>query len=174
VRRWIAFDPHECRTCRVCEAMCAIYHEGAARPALARINVVFDEFATSMQLDASSCIEATVCLQCADAPCIPACPAGALYRDPETGAVRVDVDPDSRSACIGCMRCRTACPWDVPKRHPERKVAIKCDLCAGRKEGPLCVEVCPLSGKALRVLSATDIAHACSVSEPPLAAETLP
>jgi Fe-S-cluster-containing dehydrogenase component len=146
--------------------MCAIYHEGAAQPALARINVVFDECAPAaqaagaVQLDASSYVEATICLQCANAPCIAACPTGSLYRDPENGAVCVDADPDSPSACIGCMRCRKACPWDVPKRHPERKVALKCDLCAGRVEGPLCVEVCPLSGKALRVESAAAVAEA--------------
>jgi Fe-S-cluster-containing dehydrogenase component len=160
LRRWIAFDARWCRTCRLCETACAIYHEGAAQPALARIHVTFDEFAPSSAPDeppieepaaAERFVSAAVCLQCADAPCIPACPTGALARDPQTGAVTVDVDPELETACIGCMRCRKACPWDVPRRHPALKVAIKCDLCAGREGGPLCVELCPLSGKALRV-----------------------
>jgi carbon-monoxide dehydrogenase iron sulfur subunit len=159
VRRWIAFDAAWCRTCRVCETMCALYHEGAARPALARIHVTFDEFPAPGSLTvpvkeptaARQFVSATVCLQCADAPCIAACPTGALARETRTGAVLVDTDPGSPTACIGCMRCRQACPWDVPQRHPERKVALKCDLCAGRAGGPLCVEMCPLSGKALRV-----------------------
>jgi Fe-S-cluster-containing dehydrogenase component len=156
-RRWIAFDAQWCRTCRVCETACAIAHEGAARPALARIHVTFDVFAAEVAgaiedpATAERFVSATVCLQCAGAPCIPACPTGALSRDPRTGAVVVDTDPDSASTCIGCMRCRSACPWDVPQRHPERKTAIKCDLCADRESGPLCVEMCPLSGKALRV-----------------------
>jgi carbon-monoxide dehydrogenase iron sulfur subunit len=164
-RRWIAFDAQWCRTCRVCETICAIAHEGAARPALARIHVTFDEFPTPTgqpvnvedPAAAGHFVSATVCLQCADAPCIPACPTGALARDARTGAVIVDTDPDSATACIGCMRCRTACPWDVPQRHPERKVAIKCDLCAGRAGGPVCVEMCPLSGKALRVEEEQDV-----------------
>jgi Fe-S-cluster-containing dehydrogenase component len=149
--------------------MCAIVHEGAARPALARIQVTFDEFpsptasptgepvgapiAVEEPAAAARYVSGTVCLQCADAPCIPACPTGALARDAQTGAIAIDVDPDSATACMGCMRCRKACPWDVPRRHPEIKVAVKCDLCAGREGGPACVQMCPLSGKALRVAS---------------------
>jgi carbon-monoxide dehydrogenase iron sulfur subunit len=178
IRRWIAFDAAWCRTCRVCETMCAIYHEGAARPALARIHVTFDEFPDSVTVPvkepaaARQFVSATVCLQCADAPCISACPTGALSRDARTGAVLVDTDSGSPTACIGCMRCRQACPWDVPQRHPEHKVALKCDLCAGRAGGPVCVEMCPLSGKALRVEqdgkdermgTGMLIGHACSV-----------
>jgi len=164
MRRWIAFDAQWCRTCRVCETVCAITHEGAARPALARIHVTFDEFPAGVPpvaAEIASWIEepaaaehfvsGTVCLQCADAPCLEACPTCSLSRDARTGAILVDADPGSETACTGCMRCRTACPWGVPVRHPERKVALKCDLCAGREGGPVCVEVCPLSGKALRV-----------------------
>ena len=135
----VVFDPSWCRTCRVCEVMCSITKEGAAHPALARINITFDEFREHDP------IAATLCYQCVDAACMEACPVEALSRDAYTGAVLVDEE-----RCTGCMRCRRACPWDVPKRHPERKVALKCDLCSERAEGPLCVRMCPLSGKALR------------------------
>ena len=164
--------------------MCAIYHEGAARPALARIRVTFDEFpqATSESVAiedpaaALDFVSASVCLQCADAPCVEACPTHSLSRDARSGAIVVDTDPDSETACIGCMRCRRACPWDVPVRHPEHKVAVKCDLCAEREGGPLCVEMCPLSGKALRVeqeqaghsdrTAPAAVGHASSVTHP--------
>ena len=139
-RQRIVFDPQWCRTCRVCEAMCSLAQEGAAQPALARINVFFDEF------NEDEPVTASYCFQCEEAACLEACPAEAMFRDPQTGAVLVDEE-----RCIGCMACRRACPWDVPKRHPERKVAIKCDLCHGREGGPLCVAMCPLSGKALRL-----------------------
>ena len=119
--------------------MCSIGHEGTASPALARINVYFDEFREQAPISAS------ICFQCADAPCVEACPKDAMARDERTGAVVID-----EKRCIGCMLCQKACPWDVPKRHTERRIAIKCDLCAGRAGGPLCVEMCPLSGKALR------------------------
>ena len=135
----IIFDPASCRACKVCEISCSIYHEGKASASMARINIRFDEF------QETDPISATICFQCEDAPCIEACPVDALSRDARTGAVIVDEE-----LCVGCMQCRDACPWDVPKRHPEKRLAIKCDLCNDREEGPLCVEVCPLSGKALR------------------------
>jgi Fe-S-cluster-containing dehydrogenase component len=116
-----------------------VAHEGAAQPSLARINVLFDEF------DEKEPVTAHYCFQCAEAACLESCPAEAMFRDPRTGVVLVDED-----RCIGCMACRRACPWDVPKRHPERKVAIKCDLCHDCVDGPLCVAMCPLSGRALR------------------------
>lgn len=106
---------------------------------MARINIRFDEFR------ATDPISATVCFQCQDAPCIEACPVDAISRHARTNAVIIDEE-----RCIGCMQCRNACPWDVPKRHPHKRMAIKCDLCSERKGGPLCVEVCPLSDKALR------------------------
>lgn len=135
----VVFDPAWCRTCRVCEVMCSIGKAGAAQPALARINVFFDEFQEEDPISAS------ICFQCADAACMEVCPKDAMSRDERTGAVLID-----KKRCIGCMLCQKACPWDVPKRHPECKVAIKCDLCIDRTNGPLCVEMCPLSGKALR------------------------
>jgi len=135
----LVFDPQQCRTCRVCEVTCAIVHEGQARPSLARINIFFDEFAEI------SPISASFCLQCEDAPCIEACRLGAMSRDPRTGAVLINEE-----LCVGCMLCQRACPWDIPKLHPEKKIAIKCDLCSDRPEGPACVQACPLAGKALR------------------------
>ena len=135
----VIFNPASCRTCKVCEISCSIYHEGKASASMARINIRFDEF------QETDPISATICFQCEDAPCIEACPVDALSRDARTGAVIIDEE-----RCVGCLQCRDACPWDVPKRHPQQRIAIKCDLCSEREEGPLCVEVCPLSGKALR------------------------
>ncbi|MFH1086026.1 MAG: 4Fe-4S dicluster domain-containing protein [Chloroflexota bacterium] len=137
----IAFDPAWCRTCRVCEVACAIAREGQARPAVARINVYYDEFREADP------IWAVVCYQCADAPCLDACPVGAMSRHAATGAVLIDAE-----SCIGCLQCANACPWGIPKLHPERGIAIKCDLCSDRGDGPMCVRLCPLKGKALRYL----------------------
>ncbi len=135
----VVFDYHFCRTCRVCEAVCSIHKEGQARPAVARIAILFDEFATANPLSA------TICAQCEEAPCIGACRVGAMTRHPDTGAVLISDDK-----CTGCMLCRKACPWQIPQRHPDRRKALKCDLCYDRAQGPLCVQMCPLSGKALR------------------------
>ena len=135
----LIFDPQCCRTCRVCEVVCAIGKEGQARPAVARINITYNEF------ERVNPIAAQLCAQCEDAPCMDACRVGAMTRDARTGAVVI-----LQEKCVGCMRCAKACPWRVPKQHPDRKKALKCDLCSERVEGPLCLEFCPLKGKALR------------------------
>jgi len=134
----LVFNPQSCRTCRVCELVCSIIHEGVASPGLARLNIHFYEF------EPENPVSATICHQCEDAPCIAACPADAMTREPDTGAVII-LD----HLCVGCMECRDACEWGVPKLHPALNIAIKCDLCTGRAGGPVCVEFCPVSGLAL-------------------------
>ena len=51
-------------------------------------------------------------------------------------------------ACTGCKACLAACPVGAMDMLPlaslpGRKVAGKCDLCAGRPAGPACLAVCP-------------------------------
>lgn len=138
-RRPLVFSPDWCRACRACEVACSIAKEGEARPALARMNLHYDEF------EPVAPITATLCFQCEDAACLEDCPVEAISRDGRSGALVID-----EGECTGCMACEAACPWGVPKYHPEKGVAIKCDLCQGRAEGPACVEACPLAGRALK------------------------
>jgi len=80
------------------------------------------------------------CMHCEDAPCLMACPTGAIRRDLATGAVVVAAD-----LCIGCHSCSMACPFGVPRFRTDGTMQ-KCDLCSERlKAGldPACVRVCP-------------------------------
>ena len=86
------------------------------------------------------------CRHCNPAPCMAACLAGAILRDPERDTVLVNPDK-----CINCASCAMACPYGVIRFHedrtapPEKTVAVKCDNCDQRQaEGliPACVEVC--------------------------------
>jgi anaerobic dimethyl sulfoxide reductase subunit B (iron-sulfur subunit) len=85
------------------------------------------------------------CMHCEDAPCLLACPTGALQRESGTEVVRVQAE-----LCIGCHSCSIACPFGVP-RYGADGTMQKCDLCSERlKSGlePACVRVCPT--RALR------------------------
>lgn len=85
------------------------------------------------------------CMHCEDAPCLLACPTGALRRDAATRAVRVEA-----ALCIGCHSCSIACPFGAPRFGPDGTMQ-KCDLCSERLAHGLeaaCVRVCPT--KALR------------------------
>jgi Fe-S-cluster-containing hydrogenase component 2 len=126
-----------CSGCRACMVACVAHHEGGFGTAAARIHVV--------KLEALGIDQPHVCRQCGtvqgavSAPCVAACPVGALSKDAGTGAIGVDVDPASASACIGCAACVDACPFGVAALHPETGTALICDLCGG---DPACVKRC--------------------------------
>jgi Fe-S-cluster-containing dehydrogenase component len=84
-----------------------------------------------------------ICRQCSDPHCLPACPTGAMALD-ERGVVTIEED-----VCIGCGACADACPFDTIFPHEVSHRYLKCDLCAGRTEGPLCVQLCPAGALAL-------------------------
>jgi Fe-S-cluster-containing dehydrogenase component len=84
--------------------------------------------------------QVTRCNQCADAPCVAACPTGAMFTRPD-GIVDFDKD-----ICIGCKACMAACPYDAIFINPADHCAEKCNFCAHRLEvglEPACVVVCP-------------------------------
>lgn len=82
-----------------------------------------------------------LCMHCQDAPCLDACPTGALFRHQDG---RVDVDHD---ACCGNKACIAACPYGAIYTDPTTGQADKCDLCSHRTEvgkDPACVDACPV------------------------------
>lgn len=87
------------------------------------------------------------CRHCEDAPCLAACPTGAIYRGPNSETpVLMD-----RERCIGCKICMLICPFGVIDISRDGRAMIKCDLCIDRTEAgeePACVAACPT--KALR------------------------
>jgi Fe-S-cluster-containing dehydrogenase component len=89
---------------------------------------------------AGRAFQVTRCNQCADAPCVAACPTSAMYARPD-GIVDFD-----KQACIGCKACIAACPYDAIFINPDDHCAEKCNFCAHRLEvglEPACVVVCP-------------------------------
>ena len=92
------------------------------------------------------------CMHCDDAPCMIACPTGAVFRDTETRLVGAD-----KSKCIGCHSCVMACPFGAPKFDSDGKME-KCTGCSIRVENgliPACVRICPV--KALKYDAAESI-----------------
>ncbi len=80
-------------------------------------------------------VDPRVCRQCGNAPCVAACPEGALGRDVSTGAVTWDGD-----LCKRCWTCSSACPFEAVLGEECGDSPRICDLCGGE---PRCVEVCP-------------------------------
>jgi formate dehydrogenase iron-sulfur subunit len=81
-----------------------------------------------------------VCKHCANAPCLEACPTGAIFRT-EFDSVVVQQD-----ICNGCGYCVPACPFSVVDLDPNEGKAQKCTLCYDRMKGglePACAKACP-------------------------------
>jgi Fe-S-cluster-containing hydrogenase component 2 len=146
----VQVDASLCLACRECEVACSLAHERACNPHLARLRIVFDDFAPGLPA-----IE--LCKQCDWPACYYACLSkwgeAAIVVDAQSGARVIATDK-----CRGCGSCLRACP--LTPEHPviqfktvgRKRIYIKCDLCAGRPQGPACVQVCP--GGALTLVTA--------------------
>lgn len=123
----VVVDYKKCSGCRLCEVTCSMRGGNPLRPSESRIRVL--SFSPGVDIT-------VVCRQCEVAPCISACPVGALQRDEKTGAVTLE-----EATCTGCQACIPACPAEAIFLNERRGLALKCDLCGG---SPKCVGSCPL------------------------------
>ena len=132
----IAFHQDKCDGCGKCVEACAEACEGTPAPERSRIQLVPEGEERWL---------VTLCRQCAQPRCVPACPAGALSKDPETGVVAWDGE-----RCVDCGLCTLACPYaGVTWNETEGRV-MKCDLCGG---DPACVKSCPRGALELTAAS---------------------
>lgn len=125
VRQRIALDLDSCIECRTCAAAC-FYGRG--------------EMPTVRFAHVGAAMLPAVCRQCADAPCVAACPREAMVRD-EHGVVRRRM-----FRCTGCESCVRACPFGVLTGETFGGAIAKCDLCHDRlaqDQSPRCVASCP-------------------------------
>ena len=147
---YLLVDTKKCSGCMSCMMACSLAHEGGINLSHARIQIKKNVFGRYPDDD----IEQYVCRQCVDAPCVTACPVGALAPDPQTGVRVIDEEK-----CIGCRKCIKACKYQ-PSRiaiDVQRRKALKCDLCQNTpylngKGGPkglqACIQACNLGAIA--------------------------
>jgi anaerobic carbon-monoxide dehydrogenase iron sulfur subunit len=123
----IQVDLAKCSGCKLCEMACSFHFERECSISKSRIKILRDdEFGDHL---------VQFCTQCAEAPCIPACPTDAFYRDSKSGVVQWD-----EVKCNGCGVCLPACPVGALFMDRKKNIVFKCDLCGG---DPECVKFCP-------------------------------
>jgi len=132
-------DHEKCTGCRLCELVCAVWHDGISNPARSRIRV--------MKWEAEGLYIPMTCQQCQDAPCLNVCPVKAISQEEETGRITVDYD-----TCIGCRSCVSICPFGAMSFNTIDRRVLKCDHCDG---DPQCVRFCEV--KAVDFVEANDV-----------------
>jgi Fe-S-cluster-containing dehydrogenase component len=133
VEEMIWVEPGKCTGCRICEMICS-FRDSTFNPAESLVKVVKKE---EEGIDLP-----ILCFHCPDPACVPACPAGAIERDP-SGIVKIDP-----ALCSGCRTCLEECPYGAIR--PLKDQVGKCDFCGG---GALCVKWCPTGALSLRTAS---------------------
>ena len=143
-------DAEHCVGCRQCEFACAVEHSKSK----SAMRAVFEDPLPKprIHVEAGPWMGTSFpnkCRHCDPAPCVRACPTGAMYRYQAHDVVLVAQDK-----CIACAMCAMVCPFDVVTFHPAvnghgpRIVATKCDGCVERVEAgqqPACAEACKTS-----------------------------
>ncbi len=136
----IFIDISRCTACKSCEIACAVAHSKNKN----LFEAIFEKPAPRKRVyvePANSHSYPSRCMHCKDAPCVIACPNGAMHRDESTGIVLVNQD-----RCMGCMMCAMVCPFGAVTLDNDGKKAVKCDFCFERQEEgklPACVQACP-------------------------------
>lgn len=145
-RSLLVIDQDSCVRCGHCAWSCATSHDDG----VARLVRRGDKVVSGEAEQASSLLLPNSCQHCENPACMIDCPTGAIGRDPRGDVfIREEI-------CIGCGNCAKGCPWDniqmasrsATKKALSATVAVKCDVCNGRDEGPACVAACPVQAIA--------------------------
>ena len=147
-RSLLVIDQESCVRCGHCAWSCASVHDDGVSRLVRRGDKVVSKLEGG---GTASLLLPNSCQHCENPSCMPECPTGAIGRDPR-GEVFIRED-----LCTGCGNCAKGCPWDNIQMaarltvetgvfgsvggSPE--VAVKCDLCSDRADGPACVASCP-------------------------------
>ena len=126
----IRVDAGLCRDCQACTLACSLTHEGECNLSLARLLVIKDMARYEFHIQ--------ICQHCDSPDCMAACPNEAMRRDDRGVVIIVEEE------CIRCGACLASCPYHAIFYYEAGDRYLKCDLCAGRESGPVCVELCPV------------------------------
>ena len=141
------FDASTCIGCKACEIACK---EKYNLPGGIRWRQVTDYGGGDWQVEDDGSVShdgiftyyvSHTCMHCQDAPCIPVCEPGSLYKREEDGVVLLDA-----STCTGCRLCEPTCPWDALHFDKQTGLATKCDFCVddiAEGKQPACIHICP-------------------------------
>ena len=144
MRYGMAIDLRRCSGCQTCSTSCklannlpidAFYCLVHTKPGLDDASMRQEQFqdtAYGTYPDDLSRVHVPMsCQHCSKPACVDVCPTGASHVDEGTGIVLVD-----SQACIGCLSCVSACPYDV-RVHYEGEPSYTLGFAVGEKDAPM-------------------------------------
>ena len=168
MNRFVIAEPKLCIGCNTCMAACTLVHKVEGLQSHPRLTVVRNGTATAPIL----------CRNCEDAPCAKVCPVNAITQSGDAVVLNevtcigcklcaiacpFGAITPSGTGILGVATLYNQLDYTAGRgAHPAgldpilawepgvRSVAVKCDLCDFREQGPECVRVCPT--KALFVV----------------------
>lgn len=139
------FDADSCSGCKACQVACKDKHDHNPGILWRRVYEITGGewkrregiwephvFAYNLSI---------ACNHCQAAPCLTACPTGAIVKEPG-GIVHIISE-----RCMGCRYCQWACPYGALQYDAQAGKMTKCDFCAdflAEGESPACVSACPM------------------------------
>ncbi|MCX8032202.1 MAG: carboxypeptidase regulatory-like domain-containing protein [Thermoleophilia bacterium] len=165
----MVIDITKCNGCHNCQIACKDEHCGNDWSPIAKPQPLTGQFWTRV-IDrvrgqvpkVKVTYEHSICQHCDEAPCIKACPEGAIYKRPDGIVI---IDPE---LCKGSHNCVEACPYPgVIFFNEDLFISQKCTFCAhlldqGWKE-TRCSEACPTG--AITVGEEDDLAELIAKAE---------
>lgn len=121
----VRIDTSKCTGCRNCEIVCALYHFKEANPLKSRIRIYQD---LSQRINVPIIAGPFTEAECTNK----------TYK--VVGGIEIN----------GCALCpASSCPTRKWFTDPETDVPLKCDMCYGNPQGPLCVQSCAIGALTL-------------------------
>jgi hydrogenase-4 component A len=179
--KFVIADPKKCIGCYTCMPACVVVHQEAGLQAYPRLHVTHTPHGT-MPMQCRHCEDApcskacpagcfkitdevqlneSLCIGCK--MCVLACPFGVI--EPHGTGTQNEQMPILPYVPPGGSPIPYSSEPTTPATAPlsallawtqgVRTVAVKCDLCYFREEGPACIQVCPT--KALRMVDPDEI-----------------
>lgn len=139
----IVIRPNLCKGCKNCQFACMVAHSEEKSPYFLDLTDPKNQARNTVVLGYDGTPSPLTCRHCQEAPCVTACPSGAMYRDSESGLVL-----HNQEQCAGCWMCVMSCPYDLISPDSRGRVAVKCDFCIENGR-PYCVENCPTGALSL-------------------------
>jgi anaerobic dimethyl sulfoxide reductase subunit B (iron-sulfur subunit) len=130
------FDMSRCSGCMTCIVACQDQNDLPPHGPSFRRVVPFEKSGAAPEI----CWISVACQHCVDAPCLEACPTGAIFTKDNNGVVDVN-----RELCQGCRTCADVCPFGAPQFLSDGRMA-KCHLCHEQLPSewlPACARACP-------------------------------